>query len=198
MIQLGIAEVLKKAEEAVTKADKIRTLRENISKQLLDVIIGAYDDRVKWLLPEGPVPYKPGVEAGTEHMLLAQTRTFYLYTKDGGAPAGLTQARREILFVQLCESVSPDDAKVIVAMKDKKLPYPSLTRDLIIETFPRLLFTEQAWERPGGGVQEPITSPPTPIQEPPPVETKRGRGRPKMTEAQKEARATAKSNLAGA
>ena len=61
----------------------------------------------------------------------------YLFV-EGGNPS-LKQLRRESLFVQLLETVSADDAKLLLAIKDKYLPYPGVTPDIIKEAFPGLL-----------------------------------------------------------
>ncbi len=138
---LSIAEILNKADQAATTGEKIQTLRENYSDALKDILIGAYDDRVEWALPSGPVPFRKGPDRESEGMLIAQTRTFYLYTKGGGAPVGLSQMRRESLFVQMLESLHPDDAKVVIAMKDKQLPYKTITRDLVNAAFPKMIYS---------------------------------------------------------
>jgi len=146
MTTLSIAEVLEITEEATGETNKIQVLRKNISRPLLDVLIGAYDDRVEWLLPKGVPPYSPGPPTGAETALLGQTKTLYLFVKEGGAPKGLSQKRREQLFIQMLESVDPKDAIVMTYIKDKKLPpqYRSITKELVDKAFPNMLFLEQS------------------------------------------------------
>jgi hypothetical protein len=48
----------------------------------------------------------------------------------------LKPLRREALFIEFLESIDPEDADLINTIKDKKLPYPKLTRELILKTFP--------------------------------------------------------------
>jgi hypothetical protein len=50
----------------------------------------------------------------------------------------LKQHRREQLFIELLESVDPGDAKVLIGMKDGKLPYRGMTRKLVADAFPNL------------------------------------------------------------
>ena len=45
--------------------------------------------------------------------------------------------KRETLFIEFLESIDPDDAKMILSMKDKKSPYKGLTKKLITDTFPQ-------------------------------------------------------------
>jgi hypothetical protein len=61
----------------------------------------------------------------------------YLFI-EGGNP-GLAQAKREYLFIQLLEAVHPDDAKVVLNMKDKKPLTKNLTKDIINTAFPGII-----------------------------------------------------------
>lgn len=200
MVQLAIFEILERAEAAPDEWTKVTILRENNTRQLRDVLIGAFDARVHWLLPSGPVPYrpaKPETIEGLEMMLYAQTRSFYVFIDGGGAAPGLTQTRREVLFIQLLESLHPKDAIIMIDVKDKKLPYPSITGELINKAFPNLLALKPApqsttWTAPtatppplasmaarqaSAGEQSPGVDTAEVKKQPP--EGKRGRGRPK-------------------
>lgn len=178
-MKLGIFEILAAADKEPVRDDKIKVLRENVCQPLIDVLIGAYDDRVKWLLPPGNVPFKPAASSGAESMLHSQTRTFYLYV-EGGGNDDLTQLRREVLFIQLLESIDPRDAVLMSHVKDKTLPYPTLTRELIDEAFPKMLYIEG---RPADEVTKALEESMPPevakaLEESTPPK-KRGRGRPR-------------------
>jgi hypothetical protein len=99
-----------------------------------------YDERVKWLLPEGVPPYKPiaeGIEA--EGRLVAELKRMYIFIEgDTDTQRNLKQARREQLFIEMLESVDPGDAKVLLGMKDGKLPFRGMTKKLVAEAFPNL------------------------------------------------------------
>ena len=131
---LSVSEILKLADQAPTKEEKIGILRKHGNQAVKDVIMGAYDDRVQWLLPEGTVPYKPSIALDQHGMLHSQARTLYLYVKGGND--NLKQTRREQLFVELLESLTPEDAELMVKVKDKAFPYLTLTPNLIVEAFP--------------------------------------------------------------
>ena len=47
--------------------------------------------------------------------------------------------RREAMFVQLLERLDSKDAKLILAMKDKKITYKGLSYKLVKDTWPDLL-----------------------------------------------------------
>ena len=57
-MRLLISEVLQKAHNAKTKAQKIKILRENDSQTLRSIFIINYDDSLQCLLPEGTPPFK--------------------------------------------------------------------------------------------------------------------------------------------
>lgn len=136
-MKLGVAEILEKTSGMTSRSDRIRMLQENNSVALQTVLRGAFDPTIKWLLPEGKPPYKPNDLVDQEHIFYHECRKMYLFV-EGGNP-DLKQLRREALFVQLLETVSANDAKLLLAIKDKHLPYPGVTPDIIKEAFPGLL-----------------------------------------------------------
>jgi len=73
------------------------------------------------------------------HRLFTEARKLYLFV-EGGSP-NLKQLRRETLFVELLETVDPEDAKLLLAIKDKTLPYPGVTLDIVNQAFPGLIPT---------------------------------------------------------
>jgi hypothetical protein len=126
--------------KATKKADKIAILHKNSSAALKQILGLTYDPRVNWLLPEGEPPYKPlAKNADQETGLLQETRRLYLFVDgDSEAQRNLSSLRREQLYVSMLESIDPDDAKVLLAMKTGKLPYKGLTRKLVAEAFPNM------------------------------------------------------------
>ena len=53
-------------------------------------------------------------------------------------PPYTESVKREQIFITLLESIDPKDAKVVLAMKNRKLPYKGLTRKLVAEAFPTI------------------------------------------------------------
>lgn len=133
-------EIFTEVANASKKADKIRVLHENSSKELKAVLGYTYDPNVEWLIPESDPPYKPLEKSlDQEYGLAQESRKFYLFVR-GITPAqrNLTQAKRESIYIDMLESIDPDDAKVLLAMKTGKLPYKGLTRKLVAEAFPSI------------------------------------------------------------
>jgi len=136
-------EVFEKVSNAPIKKDKIAILHEYSSPALKAVLGYAYDPRVVWQLPKTDPPYKPLDEAADQETRLAQEiRKLYLFA-NGPGPINQTQAnlkslRRESLFIEMLENVDHRDAKVLLMMKNGKLLYKGLTRNLVAEAFPNL------------------------------------------------------------
>lgn len=132
--------IFKKVEEAKTKAEKIQILKNNSSPVLKQILGLTYDPRVNWLLPEGTPPYTPLSEnADAEITLQYASRQFYLFIEGNNeTQRNLKQIKRESLFIQLLESVNPAEVKVLLGMKERKLPYKGVTRKLVAEAFPNL------------------------------------------------------------
>ena len=136
-MRLGIAEILKKVSESKTKEEKLEIFRKNDSSAIRTILKFALDPNIKWALPEGNPPYKPCPYLDQHSMLYQEARRLYLFVEGGND--NLKPIKRESLFITLLESVDPEDAKVLLAAKDKKLPYKGITVNLINEAYPGLI-----------------------------------------------------------
>ena len=131
---LSLSEILQRVDTLETKEEKINWLRYHDSYALRAILMGCFNPNIKWLLPEGEPSYKPAEFLDLQGRLVNETKHFNLFV-EGGHPT-LTQKRREQLFLQVLESVTPNDAKLLLAIKDKKMPYKSVTEKLVHEAFP--------------------------------------------------------------
>lgn len=137
-MRLSILEILRKADAVPDKADKVRFLQQHATDPLKMVLRYALDPDIEWLLPPGEPPYVPSPELkGDENVLQMEVKRFYLFVK-GGHP-NLKQRRREELFVNMLEAVTPSEAKFLVAIKDKEFPFKTLTESVINAAFPGTL-----------------------------------------------------------
>ena len=136
-MRLGIFEVLKKTSELASYPERVAFLRSQDNGALKTVLKYALDPNIIWDLPETDPPYKPVTHPGQENMLMAESRRLYLFIR-GGNP-NLKQTRREALYIELLESVHPEDAILLNHAKNKKLPYKNITVKLVNEAFPGLI-----------------------------------------------------------
>lgn len=90
----------------------------------------AFDPNKKWILPEGNPPFKPAAEpmGMTPTNLYGEVRRFYVFNRED-----LTPLKRESLFISLLEGVHPDEAEILIAVKDQKFHrlYKKITRKLV-------------------------------------------------------------------
>ena len=131
------SEILQAVSSAKTKKQKIEILQEYRSPALVSLFVWNYDDSVKSAIPEGIVPYTPN-DAPTpeaQSKLASQYRTLYNYVRGGND--ALRQVKRESLFIELLESLHPDEAELICRVKDKDLTKKyRVTHNVVKEAYP--------------------------------------------------------------
>ena len=134
----SIAKLLASISEMKKKEDRIKAIRENAEHNYTfkSILHGMFDPKVKFLLPEGDPPYKEN-KFDEPKAIYNETSRFYLLV-EGGNPS-LSKTKREHIFIQMLENVSPDDAKLLIAMKDKKSPYKGITKEIVMAAIPGLI-----------------------------------------------------------
>lgn len=133
----SIASVLAEINELKKKEDIIIALQQNNHPVIKQLFYYVFSPDIKFILPEGAPPYKPCDFLDQEGRLYVEARKMYLFI-EGGNP-NLTKVKREILFIQLIESISKDDAELLIQVKDKKLPYKHITKEVVLAAFPDLI-----------------------------------------------------------
>lgn len=136
----SLSEILQKAAKQKKVADRVGILQHNDSDTMRKVLKYTFSEKITFdQLPEGEPPYQPNSLVDVENVLFAETRRLYLFT-DGGNP-DLRQTRKEQLFIEVLENVDSQDAKLLIGMKDKKLPeeYKGITKTVVEKAFPGLL-----------------------------------------------------------
>jgi hypothetical protein len=136
-MQVSVAEFLEKVSKLKRTQEKIDALKANDSFVLRVIMQAAFDPSVEFLLPEGEPPYKPNDLVDLEHVLVNEARMIQYFVK--GFHDNLPQNKREQMFVSLLENVDPKDAKLLCAIKDKKLPFKGITLQHVTEGLPGLI-----------------------------------------------------------
>ena len=141
MPEFNVRETFEEIAKAKTREEKREVLkkRENFAtKALLQL---NFHPAVKWLLPPGAPPYTPSTEGDmTSNSLHYEIKKLDYYTDP--SPHSLDELpmlRREAMFVGLLERLDPQDAVMMIAIKDKKLSYKGLTYKLVKDVWPELL-----------------------------------------------------------
>lgn len=140
-MKLLISEVLQKVNNAKTKAEKIKLLKEYNTDTLRMLLIWNFDESVKSDVPEGEVPFKANeAPAGTEHTKLEHESRLFFHFIVGGNNS-LTKTRREQMFIQMLEGLHKDEAELVCLVKDKKLGKRyKITKACVEEAFPQIVW----------------------------------------------------------
>ena len=132
-----LSEICLKVNNAKDKSKKLKVLRDNDTVPLRQVLKGSFSPHIEWDLPKGDVPYTPNdAPIGTEHTALMQeARTLFRFVK--GADTTITQNKREIMFIQMLESLCAEEAEFLTSVVNKSLNkvYKGLTANLVKDAF---------------------------------------------------------------
>ena len=131
------SEIATKINNAKDKPRKLKVLQEHDSVALRQVLKGAFDPKIEWVLPPGDVPYTANdAPIGTEHTLLhMEAKRLYLFTK--GGDGSLTSKKRETIFIQMLEGLCAEEAEFLVSVVNKRVnnDYKGFTANLVKEAF---------------------------------------------------------------
>jgi hypothetical protein len=150
MPEFNVRETLEEVAKAKTRDQKREVLkkRENLATKILLQL--NYHPDAKWLLPPGAPPYEPAKQGDmTSNSFHYEVKKLDYYTDPSPHPLSeLPMLRREAMFVGLLERLDPQDAEMMIAIKDKKLSYKGLTYKLVKDTWPDLLPDVEEEETP--------------------------------------------------
>lgn len=140
--KMNMPELLKHVSELPAK-DRAPALKviANMIPTLKTILQYTYHKNVQFALPEGLPPYKPmeTPENMGHNRLPKEIRKFQYFFSN----VNMSQIKREKIFIEMLESVDPEEAKLILMIKDKKITYKGITRKLVEEALPELFAGEQ-------------------------------------------------------
>jgi hypothetical protein len=132
-----IFEILDLVSKQRSRAKKIDVLKEYSTDSLKAILIWNYDETVISLLPDGEVPFeKNDVPLGTDHTSLRKEwKNLYHFVKGGND--SLSKTRRETMFIQILEGLHPQEANILILIKDKILESEyKITKPIVEAAFP--------------------------------------------------------------
>ena len=141
-MKLLISEVIKKASNAKTKAEKIKILQDNNSQALRSVLKWNFEPKIISDIPEGEVPFKRNdAPIGTEHTILErEAKNLWRFIKGANS---LARFKREQLFIQMLEGLHESEADIICLVKDKQLHKKyRITKAVVTSAFPNIQWSE--------------------------------------------------------
>ena len=156
MTTLSLAEIVNTARKAEKVEEKVAILKRNESRQLKDILALMCDKRWSFDLPETAPPYEPSQVNESHGMLYREMRKMPYFVEQSPDGKDLPRVRKEALFIQMLETIDKDDAGLLLRTIAKQ-PYPDLAPEVINQAFPNCIIDA--------------------------IPVKRGRGRPKKSEA---------------
>jgi len=135
-----VSEIIQRVSNAKTRDEKIEILRHYDSPALRSVLIWNFHSKVESALPEGDVPYTPNdAPIGTEHTkLLHEWKKFNYFVK---GVTDIKQTKREIMYIQMLESLHHSEAELMCVLKDKQLHKRyKITKVVVQEAFPDIVW----------------------------------------------------------
>jgi hypothetical protein len=131
-----VFEEYKEADSREARLDVLKKYENNWAFK--DILRGSFDDSLEFILPAGRPPFTPNKPESAPSTLTKQHKQFGNFIK-GGKGDQTPAFKRENQFVQLLESVHPEDAEYILKMVAKKPPCRYITKKLVQEAFPNLI-----------------------------------------------------------
>ena len=132
-----VNEILEYVSDQKSKVAKVEALKEYRNDALVSILIWNFDETVVSMIPEGDVPFTPNESPlGTDHTSLRREgKNLYHFVKGGNDT--LNGIRRETMFIQMLEGLHPDEARIVILTKDKKLSDEySISYEQVKEAYP--------------------------------------------------------------
>jgi len=134
-------EILDLVHEQETDEDKVKILQQYTNDALKTLLIWNFDESIISLLPTGEVPYQPNESPlGVDHSSLRRDyKNLYNFVKGGND--SLSKIRRETIFIQILESLHPNEAEVLILVKDKNLEDKyDISFDAVKQAYPDIVW----------------------------------------------------------
>ena len=137
-----MAEALKEARKTknvTQKVEALQALPEHTKQHLHGIFQLAYNSQITWLLPPGTPPYRPlDPDTDQEGRLISEMKNFSYFIANNGKPVqpDAQQMRREQLFVRILESIEPEDAELVLQVKEREIK--GVSKNVVQKAFPEL------------------------------------------------------------
>ena len=173
-MKLGLAEILSQAAKEENLVDKVGVLHLNDSIPLRKILKYILDPKIVWWAAlKEPIKYTPNKYLDAEGRLFQEMRTIHMFVEGGDEDfANLTNdqkltrlamqnnpEKRMNKWHQLLESITPEDAQLLVAAPHRKFPFDGLDRSVIDAAFPGLIDPDGT---PAPQIDVPVYEPPKP------------------------------------
>ena len=135
----SIVEILGLVEETKGKQSKVDILKQFSDRNDVKYALkAAFDDRVQFTLPEGlpdgfvvgdPDTPEGAMDMAPERFIRVFKRMQY-WVKGGNANNTSKTSKQEEIFLNTLRSLEKSEAEFLLAIKDKKMPFKSVTKEI--------------------------------------------------------------------
>lgn len=142
---MSIYATLKSVDDLKTEEAMVAKLKSLSSRHLKEILSYTYDENIVWLLPDTDPPYTPATDRKDkmESRLLQEMKSLPMFLNVGPYP-NMLKSKRESIFIDILQTISPDDAVLLLSVKNRKLPFENLTREVVEKAFPLL---SEKWKK---------------------------------------------------
>ena len=166
-------EVFDLVSRSRSKAKKVEVLRKYDDQSLRRVLVWNFDTSIQSILPEGPVPYvgydeqntysgtlstKISQEVRTMHetgnfslgvsdqqghtTIRRESKNFYHFVHGGND--GMSNIRRETMFINILQGLHPLEAEIVCLVKDGNLSdVYKITREVVEQEYPNIVWGDR-------------------------------------------------------
>lgn len=141
-MNINVYEVLDKFESAETKDEKKNVLLSHSNSTFLEVLKNTFHPDVKFVFSKTPKKYIPSSSPPglSQSSMNQEIKKCYLFMENHpNVSQNLTVEKKEILLIQVLESLEDREADVYMKMLGKNLKTKGLTYKLVKEVFPNLI-----------------------------------------------------------
>lgn len=132
-------EILEATSKLKSKKDKINMLQRFGGRaDFMYILRGAFAPNIEWLVPDGELPpgtsfnAAPSIDTADDRLIRAYRQFQYLVK---GGPE-MRQSKREDIYLNMIRSLHIDEAKLLMSIVGKRMPYKGITKALVAEAFP--------------------------------------------------------------
>lgn len=133
----GVFEIFNEVAKLKSNKAKAEALKQYDMFSIRTILQGCFHPNVKFLLPDSVPPYAEADGVQVETRLHNLAKKLDIFIEGGRAVA--TQSKREMIFIELLESVHPRDAEILINMTLKQAPVKGITKAVVNMAFPSLL-----------------------------------------------------------
>ena len=149
----SFSEIIDEIDKMKTHAERVSAI-SNLPGGVKDFLQWTFDPAVKFQFNTDELTFEPvAYNDGLESALYRIVRSMYAFL-------GEVTPKKKQLFERTLESVSPRDAKLLIGMVNKKLPYKHIDLRLVAEAlpdrFPKSLDLEIEMQESSKPVDEPV------------------------------------------